>query len=290
MRREFPVSSPDVERAVRWADGDRWDPAPSRAASTVLLVRDGDEGIEVFLLRRLRRLTFGGKYAFPGGSVDGADGVVDVPWAGPDAHTWAAQLGTTPEKARAFVCAAVRETFEECGVLLAGSGPTSVLAAVSGPEWERERRLLQSGGTTISEVLRAHDLVLRSDLLRAWSHWTTPLHAPRRFDTRFFLAVLPEGQTARHVPEESDESQWWAAAEMIDRHARGEISLMTPTLVALEEVAAARDTSSLSSTTRRVREVVPAVQRRGDDLVLVADLPDQCRLGGSVSPAEKARR
>jgi 8-oxo-dGTP pyrophosphatase MutT (NUDIX family) len=275
--REFPVPDAHLPAARRWLAGDRGgDVADARAAATVLLVRDGGDGVEVFLLRREASMAFAaGMYVFPGGGVDARDATDATPWAGPGPAAWAALLGAPEDQARALVCAAVRETFEECGVLLAGEDGGTGVAAVSDPAWETARRALVARETALSELLARHSLVLRSDLLRPWAHWTTPEHEPRRYDTRFLLAVLPTGQDARHVAGgESAESGWWPAAEVLDEFVAGRLALMPPTLVAIEEVAAAGSAERLWSAPRTVREVMPRLEHRGEDLVLVADLPD----------------
>ncbi|MFP5333740.1 MAG: NUDIX hydrolase [Actinomycetes bacterium] len=275
MRRSFPLPGHAAEVAARLGDPDAAPPTP-RPAATVVLVRDGDRGVEVFLLRRRASMAFAaGMSVFPGGGVDPRDTADDVPWAGADADRWGAWLGCSPREARGYVCAAVRETFEECGVLLAGADATGPVCAVDAPEWEEERQRLLSRERAMSDVLRSRGLVLRADLLRPWAHWTTPVHEPRRYDTRFLLAVLPEGQQARHVGEESDESGWYAASDVVDLAAHGDVLLMPPTLVTLEEVAAAADTEALWAQPRRLREVLPVIERRGEALVVVADLPDQ---------------
>ena len=277
MLREFPLPPGQEGHDPAWSVRSREAP-PAREAATVLLVRDGERGVEVFMLRRHLSMAFaGGMYAFPGGGVDARDAAADVPWAGPDAAQWAAWLHTTPGRARAFVCAAVRETFEECGVLLAApAGGADLLPDVDDERWEVERRRLVARETAMSEVLRERDLVLRSDLLRPWAHWTTPAHEPRRFDTRFLIALLPPGQSARHVDGgESAESGWWPAADVLDRHTRGEAAMLPPTLVSLEEAAAAPDATTLWRSPRVLREVMPTMQQRDGEVVLVADLPDQ---------------
>lgn len=276
MLRRFDLPPGQLERAAAWLEDPADDVAVPREAATVLLVRDGALGVEVFLLRRRLSMAFaGGMYAFPGGGVDPRDASEDVPWVGADPASWARDLATTPDRARAVVCAAVRETFEECGVLLAGKGPSSVLGAVHGSDWEADRRRLLSRETAMCDLLRRRGLVLRADLLRPWAHWTTPVHEPRRFDTRFLVAVVPPGQDARHVGGEADESGWWPATEVLDRVARGQMAMLPPTLVTLEEVAAARDAASLWASARHVREVLPLLERRGQEVVLVADLPEQ---------------
>ena len=168
-----------------------------RDASTVVLLRGGDGepgGLEVYLLRRARAMAFAaGSCVFPGGGVDPRDADAAVGWAGPTAQEWGGLLGTTAEHARALVCAAVRETFEESGVLLAGPSATTVVADTTADAWEEDRQRLEARDVAFSEVLRRRGLVLRTDLLRWWGSWLTPAQEPRRYDTRFFLAELPEG-------------------------------------------------------------------------------------------------
>jgi glyoxylase-like metal-dependent hydrolase (beta-lactamase superfamily II) len=160
-----------VERARALAGGEHVPPVP-RHASTVVLVR---EPLEVYLIRRVKGMAFaGGMHVFPGGSVDDADAHADVGWAGPPAAWWGELFGADEALGRALVCAAVRETFEESGVLLAGPSETELLADVSSDEWEEERRALEAREQSLSELLARRGLVLRADLLRPLAHWITP--------------------------------------------------------------------------------------------------------------------
>src|SRR5690606_38122417 len=156
----------------------------------------------------------------PGGGVDPQDHDPAVPWRGHSAAEWGRTLGLPTSAARAHVCAAVRETFEECGVLLAtpqdGADPPdpALLAA--------DRRRLITGRTRFGRLLAARGLVLRSDLLRPWAHFVTPGWYPRRYDTRFFLARLPHRQQALHLGGEAAESRWWTPAEALAQGLSGE--------------------------------------------------------------------
>ena len=123
-------------------------PAPARDAATVALVRDGAAGLEVYLLRRVAAMSFApGAYVYPGGAVDPDDRDAEIGWSGATPAEWAATYGTDEPTALALVCAAVRETFEESGVLLAGPSAGEVLADVSGDEWEAEREALEGRGS-----------------------------------------------------------------------------------------------------------------------------------------------
>src|SRR4051794_26505572 len=173
------MSVPDVVMAGMLASAREFlasgrPPAPVRDAATVALVRDGVEGLEVYLLRRVAGMSFApGAYVYPGGSVDPDDKDAEIGWSGATPAEWAAAFGTDAPTALALVCAAVRETFEESGVLLAGPSADEVLPDVSGDEWEAEREALEGRGQSLSQLLERRELVLRADLLRPLAHWIT---------------------------------------------------------------------------------------------------------------------
>ena len=210
-----------------------------RLAATVVLLRDRRAGpAEAYLLRRRASMAFaGGMYAFPGGGVDPHDGTAAVGWAGPDAEEWAARLGCPPETARAVVCAAVRETFEESGVLLAGADASSVVADVSDESWRTDRADLEAHRLSFAEFLTRRGLVLRSDLLGGWARWITPEFEERRYDTWFFVAAVPAGQRTAEVPGEADRVEWLPPAEAVARAEAGRYLMMPPTVTTLRELA-----------------------------------------------------
>jgi 8-oxo-dGTP pyrophosphatase MutT (NUDIX family) len=185
-------------------------PAEAKVAASTILLRDGGSGPEAFLLRRRSQLAFaGGMVVFPGGGVDPRDAGDDVGWVGPSPSAWAQRLGLDDgSAARAVVCAAIRETFEESGVLLAGSGEHDVVDDTSGPEWAEARRALEARETSFTDVLRERGLVVRTDLLRAWTCWITPEFEPRRYRTFFFVTASPVGQRAAAGSTESDAAGW----------------------------------------------------------------------------------
>jgi 8-oxo-dGTP pyrophosphatase MutT (NUDIX family) len=217
-------------------------PVAARDAATVMLLRTGPSGLEVYMLRRQASMAFAaGMSVFPGGSVDARDADEDVAWAGPDAEQWGRVLAAPPDLARALVCAAVRETFEESGVLLAGATPDTVVADPTSDDWERDRNALLDRSLSLAELLARRHLVLRSDLLRSWSRWITPVIEPRRYDTRFFAAALPGGQRTRDVGGEAAAVYWTGPQEALETGRRGEIALLPPTAVTLAELAACGD-------------------------------------------------
>ncbi|GAA3738138.1 hypothetical protein GCM10022225_21350 [Plantactinospora mayteni] len=219
-------------------------PVPARPAATVLLLRpdaSGRDGFEVYMIRRAASMTFGGMYAFPGGSVDPGDSEIRLDWSGSGPADWGNRLGQPPGPAQALVCAAAREVFEEAGVLLAGPDHDKVVGDVSGDEWERARQALVNRRTGFADLLRDCRLTLRSDLLLPWSRWVTPEFEPRRFDTYFFVALLPAGQRPRDVSGEADHTMWIRPAEALARFEAGEIAMLPPTVITLTEIADCAD-------------------------------------------------
>jgi 8-oxo-dGTP pyrophosphatase MutT (NUDIX family) len=216
-------------------------PSTPRLASTVVLLRAAPNGFEVYSIRRVPTMAFAANmYAFPGGTVDPRDTVVQPGWAGPAPAQWAGRLGLDEAHARAVVCAAVREVIEETGVLLAGPNASTVVGDVSGPDWEAARVALVAREIGFAELLEWNSLVLRSDLLAPWSRWLTPEFESRRYDTYFFLARLPERQVTRDVGGEAADVQWGAPDELADpRHA-----MLPPTRLTLRQLAAYHDADS----------------------------------------------
>ncbi|HEX5296353.1 MAG TPA: NUDIX hydrolase [Streptosporangiaceae bacterium] len=258
-----------AERARDLSDG-RLTPAVPRDAATVILLRQGADagpgagaGVEAFLLRRTAELEFApGACVFPGGSVDERDADPGIGWAGPAPEDFAAQLDVPPERARSLVCAAIRETFEESGILLAedGSGLVGDSAALAA-----DRHALLTGTTTLGEVLGRRGLMLRTDLLTPWARWITPEVSPRRFDTWFFAAALPAGQTATAAPEghtdpgESESGTWLRPGAALDAAQAGEITLLPPTAVTLRELAAHQDVDGILACRRTITPRLPRV-------------------------------
>jgi len=241
-------------------------PATPRDAATVVLLRDSAlnaaGGPEVYLLRRVTTMAFAaGMYVFPGGRVDDADRTADIGWSGPPPQAWADALSADEPLARALVCAAVRETFEECGVLLAGRD-SSCVVDVSDAQWEQDRQALLARTTSLSELLRARGLLLRADLLRPWSHWITPEAEPRRYDTRFLVAALPPVQSARHVGGEADHAAWLTPAAALQQHHDGELAMLPPTAVTLQQLEGLPSAAAVlaAADARTVRPVMPRIE------------------------------
>jgi 8-oxo-dGTP pyrophosphatase MutT (NUDIX family) len=259
----FRLPEPLAGKAREFMAGNQ-QPVTPRDAATVMLLRDGPSGqLEVYMLRRKPSMAFAaGAMVFPGGSVDPRDADEEVGWAGPDAAEWGRVFDAPPEHARALVCAAVRETFEESGVLLAGPSADSVVEDTTSDEWEADRHALLDHSLSLAELLTRRGLVLRADLLRPWSRWITPVMEPRRFDTRFFAAALPAGQRTRDVGGEASEVAWVEPAEALAAGQRKDLMLMPPTRVSLTELADCGSRDAALTGPRQVAPIIPELQLR----------------------------
>jgi 8-oxo-dGTP pyrophosphatase MutT (NUDIX family) len=224
-------------------------PPVPRDAATVMVLREASGDLEVLMMRRPAAMKFApGAFVFPGGSVDASDAAPEIGWYGPDPEEFGARLSASAELARALVCAAVRETFEESGVLLAGPADGGALTPVfdstvpgstpSGPSWQADRAALIAGELTLAALLASRGLVIRADLLIPWTRWITPEGESRRFDARFFVAALPPGQRPTGHAAEADEVAWLRPADAIAAARAGDMSLLPPTATTLNEFAA----------------------------------------------------
>jgi 8-oxo-dGTP pyrophosphatase MutT (NUDIX family) len=274
-----PVPLPDrlVEVAREFEDG-RQIPAEPRNAATVILMRPSPDGPEVYYLRRQVSMDFaGGMCVYPGGGVDPRDFDSSVAWAGPSPDSWAARLGCDEETARALVCAAVRETFEESGVLLAGTSDSSVVADTTGDDWEADRVALESRELSMTEFLNRRGLVLRADLLGVWDAWQTPVFEPKRYRTWFFVASLPTGQVTRDVSSESSSVTWLAARVAAEQADTGDLALMPPTYLTSMEVGSLASPEEVLAVagSRSVEMFTPSVEPLGSGWTL--SMPDRLR-------------
>ncbi|GAA2988378.1 NUDIX domain-containing protein [Actinokineospora diospyrosa] len=243
-------------------------PVVPRDAATVMLVRDGATGLEVFLLRRVMGMAFaGGMTVFPGGGVDKRDADTTIRWHGEPPSWWAARFRCDESLARALVCAAVRETFEESGVLLAGPDGAGVVSDTR--PFHAARQALVDREYSFAEFLAANDLVLRADLLRPWSNWVTPVPEPRRYDTRFFLASMPTGQQADGATTEAEDAIWQTPATAMSDWKTGSRALLPPTWMTLAELDEAGSVAAAVAAERVIEKTTPEIIRDGDKLRVV---------------------
>ena len=258
-----------VDEARAFVDGTK-QPVEPRNAATVVLLRpghEGQQGPEVYLLRRQTSMAFaGGMCVFPGGGVDPRDFDHATAWAGPSPGEWASRLGTDEATARALVCAAVRETFEESGVLLAGDAEDTVVADTTGEDWETDRAALEARELSFTDFLDRRGLVLRTDLLGVWAGWLTPVFEPRRYRTWFFVADLPEGQRTRDVSTESDQVTWLPAMKAVEDVEGEQIFMLPPTYLTCLEVGQYADPEAVLDAAhgRIVEMYTPQVEEHDD--------------------------
>jgi 8-oxo-dGTP pyrophosphatase MutT (NUDIX family) len=209
---------------------------PLRAAATVVMLRDGAQGLEVFLVKRHGLSdVLGGAYVFPGGKVDSADSHVDIQsrldTAPAALHRALNESQLDDLAAAALHVAAMREAFEETGVLFAHDAD----AAMAQRAWDLLRE-----GRGFDEVIAVLQLKLQASLLRPWSRWITPAVGGvirKRFDTRFFLAAVPPGQVARHDDHEATASEWLTPRAALQRYWDRSIELAPPQIMSLAHLA-----------------------------------------------------
>ncbi|BBC35456.1 NUDIX hydrolase [Streptomyces graminofaciens] len=264
----YPAEWPDRIRAL--AAGTLTPVVPRRAA-TVMLLKDTASTPVVHMLRRRASMAFaGGAYAYPGGGVDPRDDDLQIRWAGPTRAWWASRLGVDETDAQAIVCAAVRETYEEAGVLLAGPTPDTVVGDTRGDGWEADREAVAARDLSFAEFLERRGLVLRSDLLGAWTRWITPEFESRRYDTWFFVAALPEGQRTRNVSTEADRTVWIRPRDAAEGYDKGELTMMPPTIATLRQLTA-YDTAAGALAAAPGRDLTPVLAQarlEGDEVTL----------------------
>lgn len=226
---------------------------PLREAATVVLVRDGADGPEVCLLRRTADAVFApGAHVFPGGALDPADhALVTHAACAPRSDEVASRALGVERGGLAYWIAAVRECFEEAGVLLArrvDGRPLELDDPAVARRFAEHRRALTSGELTLAALCEAESLVLELDAIFYLSHWITPPGAPRRYDTRFFVAAAPESHVV--VPDGSEvvADLWCRPHDALRRHAAGEVDLILPTARSLEVLARFESTTTLVGT------------------------------------------
>ena len=241
-------------------------PVAIRDAAPVMLVRDGEQGMEVFMLRRSLNAAFvGGAYVFPGGAVDDADRHENLePICEGLSDTDASLRLGVDGGGLAYWVAAIRESFEEAGVLLAYTADGDVVRlddpAVEAP-FVAHRAAIDGGRRRLVDVCVEEHLRLAVDSIHYFSHWITPEGPPRRFDTRFFVARAPEGQEPLHDDRETIANIWVRPQDALDRHADGELDMITPTLRNLQAIGRF-DTAAALMDAAAVQTDIPAIMPR----------------------------
>lgn len=243
-------------------------PATPRPAATIVLLRDGAGGPEALLMRRHRSSGFvPGAWVFPGGRVDAAD-------SGPALFERIRGVSGRQEPEGAFWTAALRELFEETGVLLAQDAQ-GAWAGDAGTDRRlaRFRSGLMDETTSLLELLEELDLTLVADDVVHIAHWVTPVVEARRYDTHFFAAALPEGRTVAADPREMTEAAWLSPAEALARFERGELPMVFPTVKTLDALRGydSVEHALTSLRHRKVPRILPRLVRTETGVAIVVD-------------------
>jgi 8-oxo-dGTP pyrophosphatase MutT (NUDIX family) len=221
------------------------EPVVPRDSSTVIVLR-GDHGpLEVFMLERHIQSDFaGGAYVFPGGTVDKGDRDPALADLVDGWEELSARTGEDPDVARALAVCAIRETFEEAGVLLARHADGTPVR-LDDPGWNQKRTALANREIDATTLAKETDVRYAADLLRFWQRWVTPVFAPKRYDTRFFVAVMPAGQTPLHDDVETTASTWVRPTDAIARGRSGQLTIIFPTRKTLESLEGLETTEAV---------------------------------------------
>lgn len=249
-------------------------PVTPSPAATVTLVRDAPRGLEVLLLQRAFTLKFmPGAYVFPGGALDPADSSADLHamCTGPGDEAASRVLGVE-RGGLAYWIAAIREAFEEAGILLAydASGGMVPLNGEFAERYRSHRSSLDERHGDFGAIVRGEGLRLAADRLVYFGHWITPATVPRRYDTRFFLAVAPERQDAMHDNHETIAHVWVRPRDALEPDAREKLKLRFPTIRTLEEFArheTAAELLAAVSSKRIVSPLQPRITREGQSVL-----------------------
>lgn len=244
--------------------------SPARSSSSLVLTRDGADGLEVYLMRRKQAMAFApGMCVFPGGSLHASDTDPSIGWVGPDREWWGERLDCEPALAQGLVCAAIRELFEETGVLLAGPDAESVCLELSDAEIQSARRILDEDRLSLKDFLAERDYLVRADLLHAWSRWVTPVFESRRFDTYFFVAAIPDGQDIGELSGEADHAVWMTIEQIERELETGTIAMLPPTRSTVRSLAGLATGDLAAAAARRsTAPIMPELQTIDGQLFL----------------------
>lgn len=253
------------------------EPATAVPAATILMCRNGPTGLEVFMVVRHHEIDFAsGALVFPGGKVDKGDSEVRDHCAGGDAAN---------DTQLALMVGAIREAFEECGILLARiKGESNLIPGHKLNALDHYRDPLAKGEVTIAEFLEKENLSLACDLLQPFAHWITPEMMPKRFDTHFYLALAPNDHLALHDGHESVDSIWISPADALKGGKEGKYTIIFPTRLNVEMLGESDsvDKALEMARDRRIVPVTPWTEKREDGVYLC--IPEEA--GYQVSSAK----
>jgi 8-oxo-dGTP pyrophosphatase MutT (NUDIX family) len=232
-------------------------------AATILMLRNGATDLEVFMVVRHHQIDFAsGALVFPGGKVDSGDSEV---------RSYCEGVDNADDTAVSLMVGAIREAFEECGILLARTrGETKVVSGERLEEIEHYRDPLNKGEVTIAEFLEKENLMLACDLLQPFAHWITPDMMPKRFDTHFYLAIAPEDHLAVHDGRESVDSVWISPTDALTGADDGKYTIIFPTRLNVEMLSESDTVESAMemAVARPIVPVLPWMDKREDGMYL----------------------
>jgi len=253
------------------SDSESKQPAETRLSATILLLRDGPERLEVFMVERHHKIDFAeGALVFPGGKVEATDAAVEL-------APYCRGADPSSDAHNTLRVAAIRETFEECGVLLARPRGTETL--IDGGRLAKiassHQDALQNGDRTMLEVVRDEDLELAFDLLVPFAHWITPEFMPKRFDTHFFLVAAPSDQLAVHDGYESVDSLWTTIPRALELEKSGQRTIIFPTLENIKKLGRSPSVDQALDAARRntIVTVLPTFSKDPDGTMMM-EIPE----------------
>jgi len=223
------------------------------------MLRDGDQGLEVFMVVRHHQIDFAsGALVFPGGRVDAQDS---------DVRDLSEGVSEADDATMAFQVGAIREAFEECGILLARpKGESELVGGDRLADLDKHRDPLNKGELGLKEFLEKEQLVLACDLLQRFAHWTTPDMMPKRFDTQFYLAAAPPDHLALHDGHESVDSVWISPRAALDGAKSGKYTIIFPTRLNVEMLGQSKSVAEAMqmAADRTIVNVMPWTEKRDD--------------------------
>jgi 8-oxo-dGTP pyrophosphatase MutT (NUDIX family) len=273
-------------------------PHPADSATVVLMREPAADRVEVLLVaRHSQSRAFAGAHVFPGGLLDPADQAPELlrtmaPHMSGDTACTILGEPLSPAAALAFWVATIRELFEEAGILLADANdtPLSFTDPAIRDRFALHRRALLAGTLSFAELVERERLTLRADTLCYFSRWITPVQAPRRYDARFFVARVPEGQTPLHDERETTSAEWMTPRDALAGAAAGTLVLTPPTARTLEELIDLGSCARIlaSARNRRVAPILPKVVQIGSHMGVLypGDVDYERSAPGATLPAE----
>jgi 8-oxo-dGTP pyrophosphatase MutT (NUDIX family) len=285
---------------------------PKRAATVILLRETKPEGFEIFLLKRHEKSSFmGGNFVYPGGKVDREDGSLEIcaqcKGVSPEEAHQLFRRAFSPDESLAHWVAAIRELFEEAGVLLAYDHTGKFVHfkdPVERGKASRYRDLIHQGKMNICQIAQEEKLFFALDQLHYYAHWITPEARSERFDTRFFLACHPEGQEATRDQKETTLGVWLTPKQALEENLKGMTALSPPTLKTLEDLSRFTSISEVFKALRKaeIRPILPIHTKIKDETVLIfpwdpeyelfqkGEVPEQVDHGRPSRPEDNTTR